>query len=100
MIWKRGLGTVAFDLDRTLYKGSDLTLWAGAIIAGLLLLFCSEFVHIDDFTVPGKLAENLDVKDLEKQVGIWSALNWSAVYLASFPCSWSARPARQARSGP
>src|SRR5271166_5202709 len=85
MIGVRRLRTVACDLDQWLYRGSSLVFWAGAIIAGLLLLFCSGFVGIDQFTVPGTLAENKAVAAISKQLGIWSALNWPVVYLVLFP---------------
>jgi len=100
MIGVRRLRTVACDLDQWLYRGSSLVFWAGAIIAGLLLLFCSGFVGIDQFTVPGTLAENKAVAAISKQLGIWSALNWPVIYLVLFPLFLvcSSRQASQIRN--
>jgi hypothetical protein len=77
------LKTVAPVIDNFLLRKSSLVLWAGAAVAGLLLLFCSGFLYIDQFIVPGPLGRTGDT--INKQLGIWSALNWSVVFLVLFP---------------
>ena len=54
------LQIVALSVDRLLFRSSNFVLWAGAIIASLLLLFCSGFVGIDDFVVSGPLGRVSD----------------------------------------
>ena len=82
-----GPQAVALSLDRFLFRSSNFALWASAIIASLLLLFCSGFIGIDDFVVTSPLGGgNGGDHQISKQLGIWSALNWSIVYLVLFPC--------------
>ena len=65
-----------------------MTIWGLPVAAGMSLIWASSFFGIDSIHAPpadvahGTFAA---CSPVGKQVGLWTALNWSAVYLILFP---------------
>jgi len=71
-------------LDKFFFESSGFVLWAGALIAGLVLLYCASFLHIGELALHSPLS-GPNPQDILKDVGIWYAPNWAGVYLLLFP---------------
>lgn len=83
-------------LDRTIYRQQPMTLWGVPIIIGLMLIWSSSLFQIDYIFVPPLAttkASSLNCFSGGKQVGLYSTLNWTLVYILLFPvfliCCWS-----------
>lgn len=75
-------------LDSFVRGQSPMTIWGLPVAAGISLIWASSFFGIDSIHAPvADVAQGTfgACSSVGKQVGLWTALNWSAVYLVLFP---------------
>ena len=75
-------------LDSFVRGQSPMTLWGLPVAAGISLIWASSFFGIDSIHAPAVDVEQGTFGQCSsqgKQVGLWTALNWSVVYLVLFP---------------
>ena len=75
-------------LDAFVRGQSPMTIWGLPVAAGMSLIWASSFFGIDSIHAPpADVAQGTFAacSPVGKQVGLWTALNWSAVYLILFP---------------
>ncbi len=81
-------------LDRAFRENNSITLWASAIIIGLVVIWSSTLIRLDTI-----YAQPIDAYPAPtggavvfaqcwvsgKRIDLWNSLNWSVVYLGLFP---------------
>lgn len=75
-------------LDSFFRHQSPMTIWGLPLAAGALIIWSSSFFGIDSVHAPPvDVAQGTfgTCSSSGKQVGLWTSLNWSAVYLVLFP---------------
>ncbi len=79
------VGSLGEAVDKFFATKSPMTLWGVPVIIGLLLIWSSGFVGIDDIHTPPQGLGSPNCGSSGKQVGVWTSLNWSVVYPVLFP---------------
>lgn len=82
--------SIVEKMDAFLRRQNEISIWAPAVIIGLVLIWSSTFVSLDFIHAPawneqGQVIGNPSCFEYGKQVGIWGSPNWSIVYLFLFP---------------
>jgi len=75
-------------LDGFVRGQSPMTIWGLPVALGISLIWASSFFGIDSIHAPVADVEQGTFgacTSVGKQVGLWTAMNWSAVYLVLFP---------------
>jgi hypothetical protein len=79
--------SIGESLDSFFARQSPMTVWGLPVIIGMLVIWTSSFFGIDAIRAPALNPDGLlkECSSSGKQVGMWTAPNWSIVYLVLFP---------------
>lgn len=86
--WEQPGVSIGGWLDSFFRHQSPMTIWGIPLAAGALIIWSSSFFGIDSIHAPPvDVAQGTfsACSSAGKQVGLWTSLNWSAVYLVLFP---------------